>query len=60
MIEQRSLANVSQSIVIIAALLAIDISLWAMNRHRAEAAMLFFEESPEEVITTLRLLSMPQ
>ena len=60
MIEQHALANVSESIAIIGALLAIDIALWAWNRQRAEAAVLYFEESPEEVITTLRLLSMPQ
>jgi hypothetical protein len=60
MIEQHALANASQFIAIIAALFATDIALWAFNRHRAEATVLHFEESPEEVITSLRLLSMPR
>ena len=60
MIEQHALANASQFVAIIATLLATDIALWAFNRHRAEATLLYFEESPEEVITSLRLLSMPR
>jgi len=33
--------------------------LWAFNRHRAKSAVLYFEELPDEVITTLGLISAP-
>jgi hypothetical protein len=31
--------------------------LWAFNRRRASAAILYFEELPTELITTLKLVS---
>jgi hypothetical protein len=31
--------------------------LWAFNRHRARSAVLYYEELPEEVITTLGLIA---
>jgi hypothetical protein len=31
--------------------------LWAFNRHRAKSAVLYYEERPEEVITTLGLIA---
>jgi hypothetical protein len=31
------------------------IGLWILNRNRAKSAVLYFEELPEEVITTLNL-----
>jgi len=31
--------------------------LWASNRHRAKSAVLYYEELPEEIITTLGLLA---
>jgi len=58
MIEQHALANASQSIAIIIAMLGISFTLWKLNRYRAASAELFFEESQEEPITSLRL-SMP-
>lgn len=47
----RELARLS------AGLLAAALALWAFNRHRAKSAVLYYEELPEEVITTLGLLS---
>jgi ABC-type multidrug transport system fused ATPase/permease subunit len=39
----------------VTALAAVACRLWAFNRHRAESAVHYFEELPEEVITTLGL-----
>jgi hypothetical protein len=36
---------------------ATALGLWAFNRHQAKSAVLYFEELPEEVITTLGLIS---
>ena len=47
----RELARLS------AGLLAAASALWAFNHHRAKSAVLYYEELPEEVITTLGLLS---
>jgi hypothetical protein len=33
--------------------------LWAFNRHEAKSAVLYFEETPDEVLTTLHLLMPP-
>jgi hypothetical protein len=44
---------------LVAALGAIGGGLWAMNRHEAKLAVLYFEELPEEVLTTLHLLMPP-
>jgi hypothetical protein len=35
---------------------AVAWGLWALNRHRAKSAVLYYEELPEEVITTLGLI----
>jgi len=40
---------------VIGALVAVALGLWAFNRYRAKSAVLYFEELPEEVITTLGL-----
>jgi len=32
--------------------------LWAFNRNRAKSAVLYFEELPDEEITTLGMISM--
>ena len=45
--------------LLLAALAAVASGLWAFNRHRAESAVLYFEELPDEMITTLGLLSGP-
>ena len=34
---------------------AVAFGLWRFNHHRAKSAVLYFEELPEEIITTLRL-----
>jgi hypothetical protein len=44
---------------IVVALTAIAAALWAINRHRSRSAVLYFEELPEEILTTLRLMSFP-
>jgi len=41
------------------ALIAAASALWAFNRHQAKSAVLYFEELPEELITTLGLISAP-
>jgi hypothetical protein len=38
-------------------LLAAASGMWAFNRYRAKSGVLYYEELPEEVITTLGLLS---
>jgi len=43
---------------LLAALAAIAISLWVLNRHRARLAVLHFEELPPEIITTLGIASL--
>ncbi len=35
---------------------AVALGLWTFNRHRAKSAVLYFEEIPPEVITTLGLV----
>jgi hypothetical protein len=34
-------------------------ALWTLNRHRAKSAVLYFEELPEQLITTLGLSFPP-
>jgi hypothetical protein len=38
---------------------AVACGLWAFNRHRAQFAVLYYEELSDEVITTLGLISVP-
>lgn len=46
--------------VLLAAVLSIAAACaWAFNRHEAESALLYFDEKPEEVLTTLRLSLLP-
>jgi len=44
---------------LVAILSAIATALWAFNRHQAKSAVLYFEEIPDEVLTTLHLLMPP-
>jgi len=37
-------------------LVAVALGLWVFNRHRAKSAVLYFEELPPDVITTLGLV----
>jgi UDP-N-acetylmuramyl pentapeptide phosphotransferase/UDP-N-acetylglucosamine-1-phosphate transferase len=55
--EWRSLHDPIQYAELVIALAAVALGLWAFNRHRAKSAMLYFEELPDEVITTLGLIS---
>lgn len=43
---------------LIAGLTTIAAALWAFNRHEAKSAVLYFEEKPDEILTTLRLLTV--
>lgn len=56
--EQRALHHPVQYAWMIGALGAVALGLWAFNRHRAKSAVLYFEELPPEVITTLGLVSV--
>jgi len=56
--ELRVLHHPMQYVWMVGALGAIAIGLWAFNRHRAKSAVLYFEELPPEVITTLGLGSI--
>jgi hypothetical protein len=40
-------------------LIAATFGLWVLNRHRAKSAVLYFEELPDQLITTLGLSSPP-
>jgi len=53
--EWNALHDLFQSACMIGILAAVTCALWAFNRHRAKSAVLYFEELPEELITTLRL-----
>ena len=53
--EPRLLNDPVRFACTLGALIAVDFGLWAFNRHRAKSAVLYFEELPEEVITTLGL-----
>ncbi len=58
--EQSVLGEPVHYAELIAVLCAAAFGLWAFNHHRAKAAMLYFEEIPDELITSLRLVSAPQ
>jgi hypothetical protein len=45
---------------LIAMLGAAAAGLWVFNNHQAKAAVLYFDEPPDEVITTLGLVYQPQ
>jgi len=55
--EQRALTDPVRFISFLIAFAAVAVGLWAFNRHQAKSAVLYFEELPEEVITTLGLIS---
>jgi hypothetical protein len=58
--EQSVLGEPVHFAELIAALGAAALGLWRFNHHRAKTAVLYFEEIPEEVITTLGLTYAPQ
>jgi hypothetical protein len=55
MVERQALQSRHQSVLMVIALSAVSIGLWAVNRYRAKSAVLYFEEAPPETITTLGL-----
>ena len=57
MYEQRALHNPLQFASMIGVLGAIAMTLWLFNRRQAKSAVLYFEELPPELITTLGLSS---
>jgi hypothetical protein len=57
--ELRALYHPFQFASIGFALAATAVGLWAFNRHRSISAVLYFEELPEEILTSLRLMSFP-
>lgn len=57
-IEMPSLNDPLRYMCMTGLFLAIALGLWAFNRNRAKSAVLYFEELPPEVITTLGLVSV--
>lgn len=53
--EERALREPVQYAWMVGALAAVAVGLWIFNRHRAKSAVLYFEETEPEVITTLGL-----
>jgi hypothetical protein len=54
-LELRALHDSSKFIFMLCLLGAVLGGLWAINDHRAHSAVIYFEEIPDEVITTLGL-----
>jgi hypothetical protein len=57
--ELRALHKPIQLLSIMSLLGTMGLGLWAFNHHRAKSAVLYFEELPEQVITTLGLTLAP-
>jgi hypothetical protein len=55
--EWQALHDLFQYACMVAVLVCAALALWAFNRNRAKSAVLYFEELPDEVITTLGLIS---
>ncbi len=53
--ELRTLNHPIQYLLIVVSLVAVALGLWRFNARRAKSAVLYFEELPPEVITTLGL-----
>ena len=54
--ELPSLNDPFRYVCMMSVLGAVALGLWTFNRHRAKSAVLYFEEIPPEVITTLGLV----
>ena len=54
--EMPALHEPLRYVDMVAVLAAAALGLWVFNRHRAKSAILYFEELPPEVITTLGLV----
>ena len=57
--EFAALSDARTYLYLVFGLAAAECGLLAFNRHRARSAELYFEEVPEEPITTLNLISAP-
>ena len=55
--ELHALSNPFEYACIVAGLALVAAGLRAFNQYRSRSAVLYFEELPEEVLTTLRLMS---
>jgi hypothetical protein len=53
--EKSALGNSSKFSFLLSVLAATEWALWMINRQRARAAIIYFEEIPDEPITTLKL-----
>jgi len=58
--EYAALSNAFSYSLLIFELAAAEAALIAINRHRAKSAVLYFEEPPEEPITSLNLILAPR
>jgi len=58
-LEMQALGDPAGYTALCVALIAAATGLWAFNRHRAKSAVLYFEELPEQLITTLGLSLSP-
>lgn len=56
--EWQALHDLFQYLCMVGVLVVAASVLWAFNRYRAKSAILYFEELPDEVITTLGLNAM--
>ncbi|HTV16816.1 MAG TPA: hypothetical protein VME68_19000, partial [Acidobacteriaceae bacterium] len=56
--EARSFASARRTAAMLTILSTVALGSWLANRHRARSAVLYFEESEPEVITTLGLSGM--
>ena len=57
--ELEILSHPDQYTFIVLALIAIAAALRLFNRNQSRSAVLYFEELPEDVLTSLRLISFP-
>lgn len=57
--ELRALSQPGRYVWMVAILIVIDAALLISNRLRAKETVLYYEENPEEVITSLNLISGP-
>jgi hypothetical protein len=55
--ELRALSRPTEYMWVVAALVLVAAGLRSINHLRSKSAVLYFEELPEEVITTLRLMT---
>jgi hypothetical protein len=55
--EQRAFTDPVRLIILLIGFAAVAMGLWTFNRHQAKSAVLYFEELPDEVLTTLGLIA---